>query len=75
MSYFFKNLFFQDKAKNQQLTVLTDRSEGGASLESGTMELLVSNPDKSNSQIQELHVYVAFFEEQKEQNSNYFAAP
>ena len=41
---FLENLFFKDKAKNQQLTVLTDRSEGGASLESGTMELLVNNP-------------------------------
>lgn len=34
-------IYIQDKAKNQQLTVLTDRSEGGGSLESGTMELLV----------------------------------
>ena len=50
---FLKNSFFQDKAKNQQLTVLTDRSEGGASLESGTMELLVS---KYNSQVQEWNV-------------------
>ncbi|XP_061174982.1 lysosomal alpha-mannosidase-like [Saccostrea echinata] len=34
-------IFIQDKNQNQQLTVLTDRSEGGSSLESGSLELLV----------------------------------
>ncbi|XP_048762590.2 lysosomal alpha-mannosidase-like isoform X2 [Ostrea edulis] len=34
-------IFIQDKTNNQQLTVMTDRSEGGSSLESGTLELLV----------------------------------
>jgi len=31
----------QDKARNVQLTVLTDRSQGGASLHDGEIELMV----------------------------------
>jgi len=31
----------QDKAKNVQLTVLTDRSQGGASIHDGEIELMV----------------------------------
>ena len=35
-------LWLQDKAKNIQLTVLTDRSQGGGSVKDGEIEIMVS---------------------------------
>ena len=34
--------FTQDLKRSSQLTILTDRSQGGASLSNGTIELMVS---------------------------------
>ena len=40
----FTSLFhvLQDKSKNIQFTVLTDRSEGGSSITDGHLEIMVS---------------------------------
>lgn len=36
-------LVFQDLKKNSQLTIVTDRSQGGSSIQDGIIELMVNN--------------------------------